>query len=368
MPTLTPQDSFNDTDSIPETFFTMAADTTTTPTPTQCNCNCLHQNPETTPNPAPAIETSPPPEPRDRQEREIIGPEPRGRLPLRRRSRRGSSISPNYSPVSFLNHTKLPRRPRTPSPTPLPEVPSHTDLFTEHTADRSVLLTPFNREAYITTHTATHHDFTTWLPLLALGAPETWYAFSVSETPISTSLHQPLIAPSHTVLKPLSEPRPVGLKIPRIAASAALQPSSSTPAVPNKSEDRTKQAEQNLIYLSIQTTISGLTTTRGGRWVSPDRNGLPELAGRSTTGQNIYRVVRAGSREEAAAQAFYNAGGNRWSTVFTCVVVEDSGRAGAGVSGRVMVLDEGRYVRVSSLEGLGGGDEGKQGGGVKVFY
>ncbi|KAL5332128.1 hypothetical protein BJX70DRAFT_393216 [Aspergillus crustosus] len=321
----------------------------TTPTPTQ----------DTTPSRARAAECSPPEQgievlPRERER------EPRGRIPIRRRSRSSRTPSPANSAICFLHHPKPRLRVESPyPPSSFPEVSSHTDLFTLDNAqnpnlDRIVLLNPFNREAYITTHAATHVDFTTWLPLLALGAPETWYTFNVSETPISTAPYQPLISPSHTVLKPLGEPRPVGLKVPRIAASAALQHSA------------TRNTEQNLLYLSIQTTISGLATNRNGRWVSPDRFGLPDQAGNSTTGQNIYRVVKAGSREEAAAQAFYNAGGNRWSTVFTCVVAINYQTRGA-------MLDAERYVRVGGVEELGGGDgEGSEkkedGGKVRVFY
>ena len=42
----------------------------------------------------------------------------------------------------------------------------------------------------------------------------------------------------------------------------------------------------------------------------------------SVTGMPIYRVVRSGSRQAAASQAFYTAGGSGWSTVFTCVVAD----------------------------------------------
>ncbi|KAL4792269.1 hypothetical protein BDV19DRAFT_368840 [Aspergillus venezuelensis] len=187
------------------------------------------------------------------------------------------------------------------------------------------------------------------------------------------STKQPLLAPQNVSLLPQKEPRPVGLRVPRIVAGAALLPPPPAPVplkndpfdnTPIKNEDGPKP-RRDLIYLSIQSTISGTGTHRPDRYSysSPDRSGLPDMAGSSITGQNVYRVVRAGSREEAAAQAFYAAGGNRWSTLFTCVVV-DEGRG----SGRVVVCDEDVYRRVGSVEELGGGGGGEKGSTMKVFY
>ena len=40
-------------------------------------------------------------------------------------------------------------------------------------------------------------------------------------------------------------------------------------------------------------------------------------------GTPIYKVVKSGSRDAAATQAFYDAGANGWSTLFTCAVRSD---------------------------------------------
>ncbi|KAL4945296.1 hypothetical protein BDV06DRAFT_219409 [Aspergillus oleicola] len=310
----------------------------------------------------------------------------RKRLRARRDSR---SISPAFR-----------QRYRSPSPPRLECFTSHTDLFSTPNSqaknkggveagvqDRCVLLTPFMREAYITTHPATNLDFTTWLPLLALGAPETWYAFGVAEAPIQMSARQPLLAPQSVSLTPQKEPRPVGLRVPRISAGAALlPPAPSAPVkkdpfdtipVPIKNEGGTKpppagsgSSSSELIYLSIQSTITGVGTHRPDRfsYSSPDRSGLPDVAGSSITGQSIYCVVRAGSREEAAAQAFYAAAGNRWSTLFTCVVLDPSSVGERRLSGRVLVCDEDKYRRVASVEELVAGDAAQKGSRMKVFY
>jgi hypothetical protein len=119
-----------------------------------------------------------------------------------------------------------------------------------------------------------------------------------------------------------------------------------------------------LIYVSIQQSVTGLTNQRAGRWVSPDRHGLPDIAGISVIGQDIYRVVRTGSREEAAAQAFYAAAGNRWSTIFTCAVVGGK----RSLSGRAMVLDAEGYERVHSLQELVDLEGEREGGKIRVLY
>lgn len=289
------------------------------------------------------------------------------RLSIRSRSRRDS-----YSPPHVRRRYRL-----SPPPWRLPFVSSHHELFASEDSqsesqfqqDRCVYLGPYDREAYITTHPATHYDFTQWLPLLALGAQETWYKSSTAKDKIVyTNQSLPLLAAPNPNLVPLSDPRPVGLRLARIAATAALRPSSSPP-VPVKYEDGSKPVPPNLVYLSIQASITGNTNRRlNDRWDHPDRDvpdrNLPDLADNSLAGQNIYRVIRCGSREEAAAQAFYYAGGNRWSTVFTCAVV-----AGArSLSGRVMVYSAEAYERVSSVEELIEDGVEMKGEKIKVFY
>ncbi|KAL4783920.1 hypothetical protein BJX76DRAFT_357481 [Aspergillus varians] len=317
------------------------------------------------------------PEQRQEQEPEQKREEPRLAIRDHRRPRPCSPSRPRRgrSPSSPSASIVYRRYRISPSPPRLPYVSSHTELFPSPPhPDRYVLLTPYNREAYITTHPASQFDFAHWLPLLALGAPETWYAFSSIPAIIPHGFPSAAERPA-TTLKPLPDPRPVGLRIPRIAATAALHPDPEAKSEPERLHDEqgsgetnptptpplAKQAPENLLYISIQQTLTGHASSgpRGSRWYSPDRTeGLPDLAGGSVTGQNIYRVVRCGSREEAAAQAFYLAGGSRWSTVFTCVVLGGVGNGGM----RCDVLE---YERVDSVGGLvGDGGAGK----VKVFY
>ncbi|KAL3457944.1 hypothetical protein BJX64DRAFT_267836 [Aspergillus heterothallicus] len=376
MPILTPQDSF---DTVPDDFINMATTEAINPqNTTRRQLSFGHQlaspTAEAPEHPSPSLVLAPATAPttnlarddffrEDEDDHPVFPREPRGRtrrVPLRRPRRDFSPASSTYS------------RSPTRSP-PLDLISSYTELFTSpsQTAtatlipDRIALLSPFSRPAYITTHPASRADFTHWLPLLALGAPETWYTFSPSEISISTSTstapgHFPLLTPPpphhhyHTYLKPLSDPRPVALRMPRITANAPLHPDSPLPPTKSSSSSSTKDGPAqppDLIYLTIQSSISGHTTNpRGGRWISPERGMLPDLArSAGVAGTSIYRVVRSGSREEAGAQAFYAAAGNRWATVFTCVVVlNGDGDGGSGLLG----VDAGGYERVGSLEEL----------------
>ncbi|KAL2864314.1 uncharacterized protein BJX67DRAFT_383789 [Aspergillus lucknowensis] len=344
----------------------MSVDTTSNQNTTQCTCSQTNPAQET-----PLEET--PSRDAPAEEEDDGEPDERRRIPRRGRDRRPIPIRPRRIPRAVSRYSSRSVSPgRSRSPPGIQElVSSYNDLFpaiestgdpTPALQDRFVILDPFNREAYIATHPASPFDFSYWLPLLSQGSPDTWYSISTPEATISASVSRVLSAPPRPSFRPLSDPRPVGLKVPRLSASTPLRPSTLTHV--KADAGTTQQPRATLIYLSIQQSITGYDTSRNGRWVSPGRDRLPDLAGRSATGQNIYRVVRTGSREEAAAQAFYHAGGNRWSTIFTCVVVGGKG----GLSGRAVALDADGYERVASLEDLIESDGVGQDGKIKVFY
>ncbi|GAB1213230.1 hypothetical protein ATERTT37_002379 [Aspergillus terreus] len=163
--------------------------------------------------------------------------------------------------------------------------------------------------------------------------------------PLETiSSHQDLTRSSATKDR-FNDARPVGLFMPWVATSAALQA-----CLPDASD------HPPLIYLSVQQALMGRPRERYryGRDLSP----MPEMAAvGAVSGQPIYRVVRTGSRDAAAAEAFYHAGANRWSTVFTCVIKD--------VADGPAYSRWDSYERVGSLEELVEcTDEEK----LKVFY
>ncbi|KAF2181480.1 hypothetical protein K469DRAFT_691967 [Zopfia rhizophila CBS 207.26] len=73
-------------------------------------------------------------------------------------------------------------------------------------------------------------------------------------------------------------------------------------------------------------------------------------------GRQIYNLVKCGSREAAAAEAFYAAGVNGWNVAFSCVV-----RMGETFSDRT-----GAAERVEELWNLG--EDGKDDTTVRVFF
>lgn len=233
----------------------------------------------------------------------------------------------SYSPVRIYSPQPVIFRNRSPSPprrSMIDEVSSHLELIPALKAqaaetkgdvplDRSVRIEPFHSKVYVTTHAATPVDFRHWLPLLAYATPEKWYGFTDAK---SLDLLVDLLAgvPAMTakyMLPPVENARALALNVPAVAASAALR------LEPNDGEEGI-----SLLYLSVQKSIIAPQDynewyDRGGRRPVPDmtREG-------SVTGMPIYRVVRSGSRQAAASQAFYTAGGSGWSTVFTCVVAD----------------------------------------------
>ncbi|KAF9894131.1 hypothetical protein FE257_009104 [Aspergillus nanangensis] len=249
----------------------------------------------------------------------VIGDTRRGRLPVRRRyGGRHATISPDSSNYS----TSPDRRPRRGEGA---SVASHHELFSStETNDRVVYIQPFRRNVYITSHSPAPVDFRHWFHLLTTAVPDSWYSFVPADAlqiPGQGALHRP---PPYA-LKLQWEPRPVAFKFPSIAASSALKPTADEPTdLPP------------LVYLSVQQSVTG--RRNDGRYYSPDRRNQPDAS------QSIYRVVRAGSRDHAAAQALYHAGMTRWSTVFTCVVKDTD------VQPRYNQINA--YERVQSLQQL----------------
>jgi hypothetical protein len=109
---------------------------------------------------------------------------------------------------------------------------------------------------------------------------------------------------------PQEELRAGALTIPWIAASAALR---------TELEDTgNTQDPAPLIYLSVQQTVADRLLN--DNYLDRRRDTAREV---SVAGTPLFRVVRSGSRDAAAAQAFYDAGGHQWSTAFVCVLKDE---------------------------------------------
>ena len=232
----------------------------------------------------------------------------------------------SYSPVRIYSPEPIIIRNRSPSPprrSMINEVSSHLELIPALKAqaaetkgdvplDRSVRIEPFHSKVYVTTHAATPVDFRHWLPLLAYATPERWYGFTDAK---SLDLLVDLLAgvPAMTakcMLPPVENARALALNVPAVAASAAL-----------RLEPEDGEEDISLLYLSVQKSI--IAPQDSNEWYDRGRRQVPDMAREgSVIGMPIYRVVRSGSRQAAASQAFYTAGGSGWSTVFTCAVAD----------------------------------------------
>ncbi|KAF2113446.1 hypothetical protein BDV96DRAFT_125151 [Lophiotrema nucula] len=173
---------------------------------------------------------------------------------------------------------------------------------------RMVRMPLFKRCIFITLSRAYRADFEEYLWLIERGTPETWY-FKPQKQPLrdlevfDSSMRQPTM-----------------LDTPRVWASAAL----TTPTdddiydcmaghsldqeyigACHQCTDEKSEALDNtdLVYYAIVSTNSQH---------SP-------MYGSNKEGKQIYKLIRCGSRESAAAEAFYHAGVRGCSIVFSCV-------------------------------------------------
>ncbi|OCL02216.1 hypothetical protein AOQ84DRAFT_357494 [Glonium stellatum] len=270
----------------------------------------------------------------------------------------------SYSPVRIYSPEPLVFRGRSPSPVrrlTIEEVSSHLQLIPavkasatktqENVAlDRSVRIVPFNCKAYVTTHAATPVDFRHWLPLLASAIPERWYKFADAK---SLNLLADLLAGAPAVtlqnmLQPIENARAISLGMPAITASAAL-----------RIEPEGQEEDIPLLYLSVQQAVVGQDHYDHNEWYDRPRRQTPDMAKEgSATGTPIYRVVKCGSRQAAASRAFYTAGANGWSTIFTCVVMDKTDDEGMPSAARL-------FQRVKGLRAL---VDGTEDGKTMVFY
>ena len=156
--------------------------------------------------------------------------------------------------------------------------------------------------------------------------------------------------------------RPVSLETPRVWASAALvTPSDDDVYDCGKEHNTDGEADASETFegacpVCTDEKSEALDGTSLVYCVvlSTCQASEPFVHGAHFNGKTMFRVVRCGTREGASAEAFYAAGVNGWSIVFSCVF-----REGEKVGGKVR--------RVEELWELGEEDEGVEEG-ARVFY
>ena len=187
------------------------------------------------------------------------------------------------------------------------------------------------------------------------GTSEIWY-----EKPVKASSELPHMITSEPPADKAG-PYPIALGTPRVWASAAL----TTPAdddifnctakhsrvgdfmgTCHQCTDDKAEALDNteLVYYLVVSTTHSIERNYG----MPGQNV-------HTHGRQIYKLIKCGSREAAAAEAFYTAGCQGWNVLFSCAM-----RLGETFEDR-----DGKVERVESLWKLA---EEKDGDNIRVFY
>jgi hypothetical protein len=244
----------------------------------------------------------------------------------------------------------------------LDKISSPTELFQaryfgESTFEpsRIVQVQPFKRTVLLTHHRARAADFMQYQWLFKHGISEIWY-----EKPLQTSYELPqMIAREATADK--FAPNPVALENPRVWCSAAFTTpldddiydctanhsrNSDLMGTCNQCTDEKSEALENteLVYYLVISTSNSTERIYG----PPGQNG-------SIHGRQIYKLVKCGSREAAAVEAYFAAGCYGWNVVFSCVM-------------RVGETSEDRAGKVEKVESLWNLAEERGGGVVRVFY
>ncbi|KAF1980136.1 hypothetical protein BU23DRAFT_594464, partial [Bimuria novae-zelandiae CBS 107.79] len=189
---------------------------------------------------------------------------------------------------------------------------------------RVIRIAPFKRNLLLTFHRAHIADFEELKWLLQHGSTDTWYT-----TPPRAWLRAQDTADAAGAAdlpSRVEHARPVSLETPRVWASAALVTPTDddvydcatghtlantgaapfSGACPTCTDEKTEALEATpLTYYVVLATCQASE---------------PFVHGAHFNGTQIYKLVKCGSRDAAAAEAFYAAGVNGWSVVFSCAV------------------------------------------------
>lgn len=211
-----------------------------------------------------------------------------------------------------------------------------------------IRISPFKRNVLTTFHRAHIADFEEMKWILQHGTTEVWY-----QKPTRSWLrHQETLEASGRdpeELLPLANARPVSLETPRVwVSSPFVSPTDDdiydctaghnvddafSGACPTCTDEKCEALDATpLVYYVVLATCQASE---------------PFIHGAHFNGRQIYKLIRCGSRESAAAEAFYAAGVNGWSVVFSCVMRADDALEGA----------EGKIKRVDELWMLGEDEE-----------
>jgi hypothetical protein len=186
---------------------------------------------------------------------------------------------------------------------------------------RVVRIEPFKRNVLVTQHRSQVADFQEYKWILKHGSTEFWYDkpqrafFRQTKAVEGSSFEVP-------DLSPLFEARPVSLETPKLWASRAFTTprdndvynctaghttdSGNTNTCHQCSMEKSEALKDTpLLYCLVLTTFQASN---------------PFVHGAHFNGRQIYKIVKCGSREAAATEAFFAAGANGWNVAFSCVM------------------------------------------------
>jgi hypothetical protein len=183
-----------------------------------------------------------------------------------------------------------------------------------------VRITPFKRNVLLTLHEAHEADFEEIKWILQYGSSQTWY-----EKPGRAALKQ-LVRRAECSEEPvdlieLSMPRLVSLETPRVWAAAAL----TTPTdddIYDCTADHSVESGMGACYACTNEKSDAIDTTPLVYYIALSTCQASDfyIHNANFNGKHIFKLVKCGSREAAAAEAFYASGANGWNIVFSCVM------------------------------------------------
>ncbi|KAF2877651.1 hypothetical protein BDV95DRAFT_154345 [Massariosphaeria phaeospora] len=220
-------------------------------------------------------------------------------------------------------------------PDPPPRLHAYGETYTEeiynpaqfapthYTGESTILETgkviriaPFKRNVFTTPHRAQPGDFAEYRWIIQNADTEVWY-----EKPGRSGVrHMNTVGDKDLPL--LQNPRPVSLETPRVwlspvfttptdddiydcVAGHSLEDDYTGPCHSCTDEKSEALDATPLVYYLVLSTCQASE---------------PFIHGAHFNGKQIYKLIKCGSREAVAAEAFFAAGVNGWNIVFSCVM------------------------------------------------
>ena len=269
----------------------------------------------------------------------------------RRRGRGGKRGSKSFPFVELSNHREM------------------SDLILSGLKDRgygipvengscSALFHPFNRRVYVNSISFSAIELKKYFWLLKLAEPELWYPWPSKQNVAQMTA---LGDAGCQAFAPI-DVQPKALSVPRICLGQSLLEAAGSDVECDCVDEKDDKCficdgvrkpsitKPDLRFCSIQQSEE----------VLPIYNRLKDPRDVESHTMPIYRVVVTGSWDAANSQAFYDAGANGWSTLFTCVVTESVGEKMGEIKGSETFEKVDRLWKLTTMNSTNPGN--------RIFY